>query len=157
MPGSAGRPTDVPGPRHVDVPLGVRCTKCYRYLFASAGARRGVTGRWRHRSCEGAPRPSDAEFAELAAVLMQQHPWPRARALLSQLADVEEQLSESRGDHPAGHFPRQPGPPTVEGLDPVVSKREAHLLEGREALRAAIEWERTWKADKLAAEWADGQ
>jgi hypothetical protein len=156
MPGSSGPPTEVPGPRHLDLPLGVRCARCYRYLFPDAGVRRSVTGRWRHRSCETAPEPSEADFTELAALLMERHPWPRAQALLGQLADVDEELAEIDGDGIVGLFPRQAGPPTVEDLESVVGERKAYLVERGEDLRAAIEWERSWKADKLAAEWSDG-
>ena len=155
MPDTTPTPPTPPTPSSTDAPLGVRCARCHRYLLGSSGVRRTVTGRWRHQSCARAPEPSLDEFAQLAGVLMSSHPWPRMVALDAELSELLGELEElrRRAAPRVASMPRQAGPP---GLEQDELQREYDLLKRGEVLHQAIESERTWKARRLALEWADG-
>lgn len=130
-------------------PLGIRCVKCHRYLVRGSRAKRSLSGKWRHESCQHVTQPSEAEFVELAAALMRIQPWPRLQSLATQAADAEAELAVLQSRVRA--VPEQRS--SAEGAGPT---RQQLLQERVESLRAAIDDERTWKAGRLATEWADG-
>ena len=125
--------------------LGARCTRCQRYLVDERDARRGFKGRWRHESCDTARTPSEAEFLALAEVLMDSQPWPRLLQLRSALTELDET--------PVARIPRQSTGPAIERDE---ETRLEELRERRAMLEEAIGDERSWKASRLALEWADG-
>ena len=137
----------------VDFPLGVRCARCRRFILRGARARRGLTGQWRHQSCEQAPAPGTAQFEELAELLMRNQPWPRLVALTKQLASIDEELAQIKAVRRAAPIPEQPTGKHVMTPDRV---REQELTEQRTVVVAAIDEERAWKASRLAIEWVDG-
>lgn len=137
----------------VDFPLGVRCAKCKRVILRGARARRGLTGQWRHQSCEQAPAPGKAQFEELAELLMGLQPWPRLVALTTRLAAIDEELAQIKAVRRAAPIPEQPTGKHVLTPDRI---REQELTEQRAAVLAAIDDERSWKASRLAIEWVDG-
>lgn len=140
-------------PPPVDFPLGVRCAKCRRFILRGARARRGLTGQWRHQSCEQAPAPGRAQFEELAELLMGLHPWPRLVALHAQLAAIDEELAQIKAVRRAAPIPEQPTGKHVLTPD---RARERELLEQRTTVLEAVDEEKAWKARRLAIEWVDG-
>ena len=137
-----------------DFPLGVRCAKCQRFILRNARARGGLTGQWRHQSCEQAPAPGKAQFEELAELLMSSQPWPRLVALNSRLAAIDDEVASIRAARRAAPIPEQPT--GRHALTPDRA-REQELLERRTHVVSAIAHERDWKAARLAIEWVDGR
>ena len=131
-------------------PVGERCARCHRYLVGATGVRRGLRGRWRHASCADAPAPTAAELAGLAEVLMTSRPWPRVVQLTDELTAVTDELDRTAA--PAARVPAQAGPPLAERID----DHELRLRDRRDELHEALATERSWKARRLAVEWADG-
>jgi hypothetical protein len=137
----------------VEFPLGVRCAKCRRFILRGARARRGLTGQWRHQSCEQAPAPGRVQFEELAELLMGRQPWPRLVSLTTRLEAIDEELAQIKAVRRAAPIPEQSTGKHVLTPDRI---REQELLEQRPAVLAAIDEERAWKAKRLAIEWVDG-
>ena len=97
------------------------------------------------------PHPHPRQWGTFTNVLRTMVRERRLLSLEAQLDDAEAELavleSRVRGIPEQRSAPEEPAEP---------SPREQLLHERVEGLRAAIEDERAWKADRLAAEWADG-
>lgn len=129
--------------------LGTRCARCHCYLLRGFPSKRGLSGKWRHDTCENLGEPDRADFVELAEALMRIQPWPRLVSLEAQLVEATGalEIAKSRGRaFPAQRSDTEDGEPS----------RGKVLLDRIESIRVAIAEERDWKAGRLAAEWADG-